>query len=394
MDDRLRIFVIFPNTGGCAYYRSLMPMQKLQELFPHRVDIKFSDNPLGVDRKTGKSKYEGDTIPDEIKWADIVMINNISNFGGNYTARCMALARKAGKFVHFDTDDLLTDLYEEHRLINVYRDQGLSELTKSLYANAHLVTVTQKKFAERVKPYCKGILAIVKNSIDYNLPGWNQKKTEAKFTRIGWAGGIHHNPDVKIFSSVPHLVNQKVGRENVRWQFYGEPPPPKKGEKRDWQHKAWDFYRAEFFKGFKGQKNWVTYPALPPSDYGAYYAHIDVSLAPLKMNDFNDSKSEIKIAECGRYKIPLVASNVGCYDEIIVNGENGYLIEPGAPKTEWVKVLSKLIKDKNHRKELGENLHEITERMFDTNKVAHHRINIYEECFKALGYDPRSKRND
>ena len=138
----------------------------------------------------------------------------------------------------------------------------------------------------------------------------------------------------------------------------------------------------------------MTYPALPPSDYGAYYAHIDVSLAPLKMNDFNDSKSEIKIAECGRYKIPLVASNVGCYDEIIVNGENGYLIEPGAPKTEWVRVLSKLIKDKNHRKELGENLHAITERMFDTNKVAHHRINIYEECFKALGYDPRSKRND
>ena len=63
----------------------------------------------------------------------------------------------------------------------------------------------------------------------------------------------------------------------------------------------------------------------------------------------NDSKSEIKVAECGRYKVPLVASNVGCYDETIVNGETGYLIDPSNPQKDWVKYLTKVIRDPKHR---------------------------------------------
>jgi hypothetical protein len=95
------------------------------------------------------------------------------------------MAHKAGKFIHFDTDDLLTELYDEHHLIDVYKNQGLSELTKHLYYNSHLVTVTQVKFAERIKPFCRGILAIVKNAIDYNLPNWNHPKIPSKAVRIG-----------------------------------------------------------------------------------------------------------------------------------------------------------------------------------------------------------------
>jgi glycosyltransferase involved in cell wall biosynthesis len=98
------------------------------------------------------------------------------------------------------------------------------------------------------------------------------------------------------------------------------------------------------------------------------------------MNNFNDSKSEIKVAECGRYKVPLIASDVGCYDETIINGKTGYLLSPSAPKSEWVKVLTKCIKDPAHVKEMGENLHKITEEYFDLNKVVSHRLKLYEEA--------------
>ena len=70
-------------------------------------------------------------------------------------------------------------------------------------------------------------------------------------------------------------------------------------------------------------KNWNVHPALPADKYGAMYANMDIAIAPLQMNAFNDSKSEIKVAECGRYKVPLIASNVGCYDETIINGQTG-----------------------------------------------------------------------
>lgn len=393
MIEKLRILVAFPNTGGCAYYRSLMPFHKLYELYPDEVDIRFDENPLKLDIKTGKCEYPGadnDEAPEDIKWAHIVVINNISNFGGQYTARVQGLALKEKKFVHFDTDDLLTELYEEHHLIDVYKNQGLSDLTKQLYYHSHLVTVTQLKFAERVKPYCRNILAIIKNAIDYKLPCWNMTKTKSKQVRVGWAGGIHHNPDVKIFSAVPHLVNQKIGRENIFWDFYGMPPPPQdEKEKDDWQNKVWGTYKAELLKGFKGQQNWNTHFALAPHEYGVFYANMEIAIAPLKMNAFNDSKSDIKVAEAGRYKVPVIASNVGCYNETIVNGKTGYLIDPDAPKSEWVRIISKVAKDHKLRMDMGNNLHAITEKLFDINKVIKERLSIYDKCFHALGWDPR-----
>ena len=110
-------------------------------------------------------------------------------------------------------------------MYDVYKNQKLDEITKACYHASDLVTVTQSHFAERIKPYCQKILAVIRNSIDYKLPCWNHKKIETKFTRIGWAAGVHHRTDVMVFESIPHLVNQKVGRENVKWNFYGFPPP-------------------------------------------------------------------------------------------------------------------------------------------------------------------------
>ncbi len=112
--------------------------------------------------------------------------------------------------------------------------------------------------------------------------------------------------------------------------------------------------------------------------------HIDIAIAPLQSNAFNDSKSDIKVAECGRYKVPLVATDVGCYSDTIVNGETGYLISPDAPKSEWVRVLTKMIKDPKGTKEMGENLHSITEQLFDLNKVAYHRLDILEFALEKV----------
>jgi len=190
--------------------------------------------------------------------------------------------------------------------------------------------------------------------------------------------------DVKEFAGIPHFVNQRVGVKNIEWHFFGQPP---KGETKDeWQLDVWRNYKNTLLKGFRGEKNWYIHDALPTHMYGVIFAHFDVAIAPLQMNDFNDSKSEIKLAECGRYKVPLIASNVGCYDETIVNGKTGYLIEPDAPKSEWVKVLTKVCKDKNHRESMGNNLHAITEEYFDLNKVAVKRLELYRDTFQIKNH--------
>jgi len=378
MSDKLKILACPANEGGCAYYRIIAPYKKLQELYPDEVEVRFDKNPLGVEEKDGT--WISDFKFENMKWADIIVLGNLSNFGGNYTARIVGKGKEFGKFVHYDTDDLLTDLYEGHRLYGVYKEKGLSEITKFIYSHSDLVTVTQRKFAERVEPFCSHTLAIVKNSIDYNLPCWNLQRTappKKNYCRFGWAGGIHHEQDVKYFAGVPNLVNGRVGRENCQWDFYGHPPP--ETPKDDWQLDVWKKYHAIILGGFKGHRNWNIHYAFPPDRYGQFFTNMDIALAPLEPNDFNDSKSEIKIAECGRYKVPLVASNVGCYDEWIVNGETGFLIDPSKGKSEWIKILTKVGKDKKLRERMGNNLHQLTEANFDMNKVVGERLKLYRQ---------------
>jgi glycosyltransferase involved in cell wall biosynthesis len=381
---KLKILVVPANEGGCAYYRAWSPYQKLAELYPNVVEIKFDKNPLGVDEEKGGLNPDYDH--ENIKWSDVVVMNNISNFGGPYTTRVCGITKELGKFFHMDTDDLLTELYEGHRLSDVYKEKGLSEMTKFIYSNSDLVSVTQQKFAERISPFCNKKLAVVKNAVDYNLPAWNYEhmpNPRKKGVRVCWAGGIHHEEDVKEFSGVPSFVNGRVGRENVTWNFYGAPPPVSEDHPRDWQHDVWDNYRKIIMRGFKGGKNWHIYNAMPAHEYGRLYSVNDVAIAPLQMNAFNDSKSDIKVAECGRYGLPLIASDVGCYNETIKNGETGYLLPPNAPHKEWVSVLTKAFKNKKHLKEMGQNLKKIVDEYYDLNKVVHFRLVMYKECMNV-----------
>jgi glycosyltransferase involved in cell wall biosynthesis len=75
-----------------------------------------------------------------------------------------------------------------------------------------------------------------------------------------------------------------------------------------------------------------------------------------------------------------VATNCGAYDEWIVDGETGFLIDPKKPITEWVRVLTRCAKDPNLVKRMGENLYELTEENFNMNKVVEGRLRLYEEC--------------
>lgn len=382
---KLKILAAPANEGGCAYYRVIAPYNKLAELYPDDVELRMNKNPLGVDEKTGQWIQDWDFA--DMKWADIIVTNNLSNFGANYTARIVGKAKEFGKFVHYDTDDLLTDLYEGHRLYGVYKENKLDEITKFIYNNSDLVTVTQRKFAERVKPYIGNgnVLAVVKNAIDYNLPCWNHAKEprpKKQYCRFGWAGGIHHEQDVKYFAGVPQMVNQRVGAQNCQWNFYGAPPPGQ-GEKEQWQYDVWKRYQQIMLGNFRGPRNWNILQALPADRYGVFYAQMDAALAPLEPNEFNDSKSEIKVAECGRYKVPLIASNVGCYDEWIVDGETGFLIDPAKGRSEWVRVLTTVAKNPGLVQRMGENLHKLTEENFDLNKVVKLRLDLYKECMSV-----------
>lgn len=81
-----------------------------------------------------------------------------------------------------------------------------------------------------------------------------------------------------------------------------------------------------------------------------YVSDMDINIAPLELNDFNHSKSELKIFESALLKIPTVASPTKTYASVIKNEVNGFL----ATTTEdWVRDLGCLILDKKYRTEMG-----------------------------------------
>jgi len=383
-DDRLKILAVPANHGGCSYYRIIMPMQKLAQKCPDKVEVVFELNPLQWDDKT-KQPVEGMEVSDNMKKADIVFTQNISNFGARYMVELVQKTKEMNKFFHYDTDDLLTDLYEGHRLEDLYKNHKLDELTKAIYNNADLVSVTQRKFAERVTPFVKGTLVVIKNAIDYDLPCWNFPKPQVPKKapcRIGWVGGIHHEQDLKQVPNVAMGINAKVGPEKVHWRFFGR-PPLKKGDKGDWQQDVWNNYEKILTRGIR-HRNWAVYPAMPSHTYGAMFPNMDIAIAPLEWNNFNDSKSEIKLMECGRYGIPLIATDCGCYDEVIKNGVTGYLVSKDNPRGEWVSALSRLIKDKDLRGEMGRNLKKITDERFNINNHIHSRLELYEQLLERV----------
>tara|TARA_R110000765_G_scaffold422145_1_gene528977 strand:- start:37 stop:1338 length:1302 start_codon:yes stop_codon:yes gene_type:complete len=374
-DDRLKIFVQPANTGGCAFYRCWQPFKKLGEKHSDEVQIIYDMNPLRIDAKVGTYGERSENMDK----CDIFFTHNICNFGGVYTAQCIYQARQAGAIVHYDTDDLLTELYDGHRLQSLYKEKQLDEITKDMYKMAHITSVTQRKFAERIQEFVGGYLLVIKNAIDFTAPHWNYPKIHVKkknFVRVGWVGGIHHEEDVKEFANVALRVNARIGAENVHWHFFGRPPlEPGKKASEDWQQSVWDNY-TKILAG--GIKNYSIHGALPTATYGQMYSIIDISIAPLQMNAFNDSKSEIKAIESGIYSAPLIAQDVGCYDEVIKNGETGYLIPNGPDSAKiWVKTLIKVIKDRKLRLRMGKNLRKAVEDTYDINNHVSGRLEVY-----------------
>jgi len=72
---------------------------------------------------------------------------------------------------------------------------------------------------------------------------------------------------------------------------------------------------------------------------------VDVNLAPLVLNDFTNSKSELKFFEAGVVETVTLASPSYAFEKAIVDGENGFL----AQHNEWLSKLEYLYENPKER---------------------------------------------
>jgi len=80
-------------------------------------------------------------------------------------------------------------------------------------------------------------------------------------------------------------------------------------------------------------------------------ASVDICIAPIESTLFNEAKSENKWTEASLVKVPLVASDVGAFHDMIEHGKTGFLCRSSE---EWERTLIALAGDASLRARIGQ----------------------------------------
>ncbi|MGH7013551.1 MAG: glycosyltransferase [Stellaceae bacterium] len=185
----------------------------------------------------------------------------------------------------FELDDLLTNLPLKsiHRP-NIPRDVG-QRLRRALALCDRLVVSTEP-LAKAYGPMCDEVLVLPNRLERSRWQGLRIQPHAEGRPRVGWAGALGHLGDLQMMASVVEETAKEID-----WVFFGMCP---------------DALRP-FVKEFY---DWVPIP-----DYPAKLAslELDLGIAPLELNPFNEAKSNLRLLEYGVLGIPVICTDIVPY---------------------------------------------------------------------------------
>ena len=150
------------------------------------------------------------------------------------------------------------------------------------------IVVSTDPLREAMLPFHDEIV-VLPNYLPKKLWGAIPERTESDLKRkprIGWAGGSSHTGDLRMVADVVRALADRVD-----WVFLGMKP------------EGVDEHITEFHVG------------VPLGEYPAKLAalDLDLALAPLEENQFNECKSNLRLLEYGICGYPVIATDVTPY---------------------------------------------------------------------------------
>ena len=106
---------------------------------------------------------------------------------------------------------------------------------------------------------------------------------------------------------------------------------------------------------------------------------MDINIAPLEINDFNNCKSELKIFEAALLNIPTIVSPLSHTKKIIQNGHNGFI---ATTLEEWENYFEILINNKKLREEIAQNANSEIVPQFYIKNLINDIIDIYKKVIE------------
>lgn len=214
-------------------------------------------------------------------------------------------AQRRGAKVVYEMDDLLTEkvgreeINDDDRFVN-----GMVESIKL----ADMVTVTTEALAKKARKFNENVV-ILPNYMDM---GWWGEKSEVKRRgdiRLGWAGSVSHDADLKFISPVIAKIIEEY--DNVKFVYCGAGGVSSSSLHTELMFgkdlfKEIPTHRREFFLGTSTDL-W---------GYKSKCLHFDIAIAPLVDDSFNECKSNIKWQEYSLNGCAGVYSDVAPYSDI------------------------------------------------------------------------------
>ena len=276
-------------------------------------------------------------FPERLEQADLVIITRDFPTWIDEYRQVIAAARRYGKPVVYETDDLLLELPEGHPDYERYLAARAAMLQAVVEADA--VVGSTPELCDYLRSFNSNT-RLWENYLDDRL--WQVAGLPSNAARpgdqagdrlvsIGYMGGHSHVIDLEPV--VPALIRiLEKYPSKVQLKFWGLEPP---ASLRD--HPA------------------VEHLPVGLVDYASFAAYFstqtcDLFIAPLQDNLFNRCKSPLKFLEYSALGVPGVYSRAPAYQRLVRHGENGFL---AGELDEWVGCLSRLIEDAALRLRLG-----------------------------------------
>jgi hypothetical protein len=274
LSAKVKRVVAFPHDSwGCGEYRVRAPLRVLQQ---------FGLLEFGLMPNSEVGKLPTLTELERMQ-ADILLLHNTLH---EPELNALQQYKRFNRcFKIFGQDDLIYALPKW----NPYRKTNYRDIKQRVHLAISLsdrLLVTTEPLREAYRHICDEIV-VVPNYIEYaRWKDLSRQRLPGSKPRVGWAGAAQHEGDLKLIVS---LVKELA--DEVQWVFLGHYP----AELRPYIHES--------------------YQMVPFEEYPALLArlNLDLALAPLEQNAFNEAKSHLRLLEYGILGYSVVCSDIYPY---------------------------------------------------------------------------------
>ena len=398
MDKKIKMLVIPSDRTGVGKFRSVDPHVYIAEHYGDEFDVDIVYNMPNGDLEAFLKQY------------DLIHIHKQLD----KQCKIIDMIKFLGIPVILDIDDHFK-LGNDHPMSITAKKERWHEPIINHLKKADYVTTTTPIFADVIKQHNKNVKvfpsAINPEEKQYAVA----KNPRTDKLRVGIICGSSHLKDLELLSGIATQVNKdKVqfvlcgfdtrGTRTI-YKDNGEvetrPIYPQESVWCDYEKIFTDNYRTispehkDFLMKYMAgvddpftnepyRRMWTRHI----NDYATHYQNVDVLIAPLKENDFNKVKSELKEIECGFTHTAFIGQNFGAYTINLVPmiekggkiNEEGtaLLVDSSKNHKQWAKYINKLADDADMLKKLQDNLYNFVKDRYSLAEICKQRVEFYK----------------